>query len=200
MTRQTAKQGPRNASSDDDGSTTASSGGEATTEDRSTPNVSRDAIFDALKNSRRRLTLQHLYERGEAETVNHLVDHVAALENDTTPAELTSDQRKRVYVGLYQSHLPRLDDMEFVEFDQSAGTVELGAAGPALEQYLCEGDDGDEGAWYQIHLAYVALTAVVLAGAFAGGLVTIVGATAVLAGIGAGVGGLAAYQWRIERE
>lgn len=193
MTRQTAKPETGNASSDE--STAASSGGEASTDDGPTPNVSRDAIFDALTNSRRRLALQYLYEQGGAETLNDLVDHVAAVENDTTPAELTSDQRKRVYVGLYQSHLPRLDDMAFVEFDQNAGTVELGPAGPALEQYLRDGSD-DEGDWCQTYLAFVALTAVVLAGAFAGGLLTIVGATAVLTGIGAGVGGLAAYRWR----
>jgi len=44
---------------------------------------------------------------------------------------VSSDERKRVYVALYQNHLPQLDDVGLIEYDQSRGRV---AAGPALQQ------------------------------------------------------------------
>lgn len=164
----------------------------------SIPDVSRDLVFDALKNSRRRLVLRHLHERAEAVTVNDLVEHVAAVENDTTPAELTSDQRKRVYVGLYQSHLPRLDDMEFVEFDQSDGAVELGPAGPVLETYLYV--DEDERLWYRDDLLFVAVAATILTLELAVGLIEGLGAVVAFAGIVVGVAGLAAHRTYSEDE
>lgn len=199
MTRQSAKSRTQDPSATDR-SRTVSEDGEGADSDVASPDVSRDRIFDALKNNRRRLVLRHLHDRAEPVTVNDLVEHVAAVENDTTPAELTDDQRKRVYVGLYQSHLPRLDDMEFVEFEQDEGTVALGPAGPILEQYLYVGEDAEDWPWFHDYAAFGGLTFAVLSIAVLTGLVTMVGAGAALAGISVGIAGLTAYRLHADRE
>ncbi|NHN43010.1 hypothetical protein G9C85_15425 [Halorubellus sp. JP-L1] len=60
-----------------------------------------------------------------------VAEAVAAAENDCPERLVSSDQRKRVYVALYQNHLPQLDDVGLIEYEQSRGRV---ATGPALEQ------------------------------------------------------------------
>lgn len=93
--------------------------------------LSKDTVFEALTNSRRRATLYYLDENGGASNIGDLAEHIAAAENDISVPELTSAQRKRVYIGLYQCHLPKLDEMGIVEFDKHRGTVALEPDGAA---------------------------------------------------------------------
>jgi len=109
--------------------------------DGSAPDTDRDElpldqVFAILKNSRRRQTITYLRENGGAATLSDIAEHVAALENGVAKQALTSSQRKRVYVGLYQCHLPKLDDTQIVEFDKHRGTVELTATADQLDPYL----------------------------------------------------------------
>jgi hypothetical protein len=53
-----------------------------------------------------------------------VAEQVAAWENDTTVAALRSDERQRVYVALYQSHLDTLADAGVIEYDKSRGVLE----------------------------------------------------------------------------
>lgn len=53
-----------------------------------------------------------------------MAEHIAALENDIEVSELSSRQRKSVYVALYQ-YLPKLDRYGVIEYDKQRGTVEL---------------------------------------------------------------------------
>ena len=133
--------------------------------------LSLDLIFEVLKNRRRRDVIRYLKERDERTSLSDLAEHVAALENDTTTQALTSSQRKRVYVGLYQCHLPKMDDMDIVNFNQDRGYVELGANVDQLDPYLDpvtnEGND-----WHKYYLGISglgvgALLAAVVAGATA---------------------------------
>jgi hypothetical protein len=48
---------------------------------------------------------------------------VAARENDTSVAEVTTAERKRVYTSLQQTHLPRMDEVDVVEFDKERGMI-----------------------------------------------------------------------------
>jgi len=99
-----------------------------------------DLVFGILKNSRRREVLEYLRRREEPIDIGDLAEHIAAIENETTPKELTSKQRKRVYVALYQCHLPKMDDAEVVDFDNDRGTVELGDDAIEFEAYLKAAD------------------------------------------------------------
>jgi DNA-binding transcriptional ArsR family regulator len=87
--------------------------------------VSRDLVFSILSNSRRRLTIRYLRSVEGPVTVRELSREVAALENEIDPDELSYKQRKRVYTSLHQTHLPKLDDAEFVTYDRDRGEVSL---------------------------------------------------------------------------
>lgn len=125
-----------------------------------------DRVFELLKNSRRRETLRYLDDHDGEASLSEVAEHIAAVENDTTPRAITSQQRKRVYVGLYQSHLPKMDDAAVIEFEKNRGTIERGPNAAQLEPYLEVPDDRQ---WYRLYLG-VALGSVLLALAAVGGV------------------------------
>ena len=108
--------------------------GDATPTAETVPDLSLDAIFDVLRNERRRLALRHIADSEDDEiTFGDLVDHVAARENDAEIGAVDSGTRKAVYTSLYQSHLPKLDDMGVLTYDRQSGPVR---AGPHLDEVL----------------------------------------------------------------
>jgi len=119
-----------------------------------------DQVFEILKNSRRRLTLHYLDENGGSTSLSDLAEHIAAIENDTSVDAISSSQRKRVYVGLYQCHLPKMDDMDIVEFDRNRGTIERGRNAAQLKPYI---EESDEPAWHRLY-ATVAVAGIGLFG------------------------------------
>ena len=86
-----------------------------------------DERFHLLQNERRRLVIRYLREAERDDDgyvqMRDVAEQVAAWENDTTVAQLSSTVRQRVYIPLYQNHLPKLDDAGVIEYDQSRGTV-----------------------------------------------------------------------------
>ena len=154
--------------------------------------LSLDLIFEVLKNRRRRDVIRYLEEQSERTSLSDLAEHVAALENDTTTQALTSSQRKRVYVGLYQCHLPKMDDMDIVNFNQDRGYVELGANVDQLDPYL-DPVTTDDQSWHTYYLGLSGLGVGAIAISLAAGLTAAL--TQVLLGVVvAGYLGLAAYQ------
>lgn len=115
--------------------------------------LSQDAVFDILSNSRRRFLLSRLQQRGEPVALVDLADEIAAWENDTTVDELTDKQSKRVYVSVYQTHVPKLESTGLIEYDSESGLIELTQAARQINGYMPEGDD-DETPW---HLYYAGL-------------------------------------------
>ena len=103
----------------------------------------RDELFHLLQNSRRRATLRYLFEHDDDQPVvmRDVAEAVAAWENDTTLQQLTSAERQRVYIALYQSHLLKLDDHGIIDYDQDRGTIELRELAYALRPYLGDGLD-----------------------------------------------------------
>lgn len=95
-----------------------------------------DLVFGILKNSRRRRVLQYLQEADGQASLGDVAEHIAAHENDKDVQQITSRERKRVYVGLYQCHLPKMDAMGIISFDKSRGTVELGEDVDIFFEYL----------------------------------------------------------------
>jgi hypothetical protein len=85
-----------------------------------------DDVFDLLRNQRRRGVLRYLRDQTDGTaTLDTVAEHIAAKENDIEIEQLTSSQRKRVYIGLYQCHLPKMDELGVIEYDQSRGTIKL---------------------------------------------------------------------------
>jgi len=157
--------------------------------------LSLDLVFEILKNSRRREVLRYLKEHRERVTLSELAEHVAAIENDTTVQALSSQQRKRVYVGLYQCHLPKLDDMDVVEFNQSRGHVELGPNARQLDKYLyLDAEKDDDRPWYRYYLGVSALGGIVLLSGAASGVLGGLGALILSVAVVLAVCGLAIAQ------
>ena len=98
--------------------------------------LSRDLVFDVLKNRRRRHALHYLKQQDGSVELSELAEQVAAWENDSTVEGISAAERKRVYTALYQSHLPKLDDAGIVEYNQSRGIVELSERADELDVYL----------------------------------------------------------------
>lgn len=106
--------------------------------------LSLDTIFEILKNQRRRYVLKYLRESSGTVKLNELADQVAAWENDKELGLVSSNERKRVYVGLYQCHLTKMDDSGVIDFDQYRGTIEVRPAVEKLYEYLDFGQDAAE--------------------------------------------------------
>lgn len=98
--------------------------------------LSQDTVFDVLSSARRRETIAILREEDTPIELTTLAEIVAARENDTSVEELSSQDRKRVYVSLYQTHVPKLVDVGIVEHDTDSGEVWLTSTAGAIEPYL----------------------------------------------------------------
>jgi len=148
---------------------TTGSGGKTLIETSATDpgdaDVSRGDIFDLLRNRRRRAVLDYLRRNEGESTLDELAKHVAADEYDTSIEKLSAQQRKRVYVSLYQNHLPRIDEVGLVEYDKDEGTVaplDLSR----VSRYLPPETDADEDvpSHFYVALAVAAIVTVGLSG------------------------------------
>lgn len=85
--------------------------------------LSPDETFHILQTFRRRESIRYLLREDGPVKMRDIAEHVAAREHETTVADLTSAQRQRVYIPLYQSHLPKLDSAGVIEYDKPRGIV-----------------------------------------------------------------------------
>ena len=108
----------------------------ASTDSAALPEMSPDLVFDILSNTRRRMVLYYLRQYGGSATVQELADEIAAMENDVEVEELTRQQQKRVYVSLYQTHLPKLEESGISEYDDEAEVVRLTERATEIDEYL----------------------------------------------------------------
>jgi len=127
------------AQTDDDDTETAAAGQAADESaddaDADTqPELTRDDMFHVLQCRRRRLVLKYLqeYDGDGPARMSDIAEHIAALEHDTTVEALQSQERQRVYIALYQSHLLKMDEVGVIDYNQSRGYVE---ATPVAERF-----------------------------------------------------------------
>lgn len=95
-----------------------------------------DTAFELLSNSRRRFVLSTVRKRDEPVELSELSAAVAAHEAGISTEAVDAAEQKRVYVSLYQSHIPKLESAGFVEYDPDCRTVETGTAVRAVDDYL----------------------------------------------------------------
>lgn len=79
-------------------------------------------IFGALVHPRRRYVLYYLRDRDRAQT-DDLAVQITAWERDVRIEDAPAEASERVHAELVQSHLPKLDDYGFVEYDRRSGAV-----------------------------------------------------------------------------
>lgn len=122
--------------------------------------LSKNEMFDVLRNSRRRSVISCLRTQGGSMSVEELTTQVAADEYDVPATEVTSKQYKRVYTGLYQCHLRRMEELGVIDFDTDGNTVRLRHGASALEPYL---DDVGSPTIARIELGVASVVAVSVA-------------------------------------
>lgn len=81
-------------------------------------------VFGLLRNERRLRLLLYLSEHRRAELAD-VAEYIAAREAGVSRESISRDDRKRVFISLYQTHVPRLADHSVVAYDSDTGVVEL---------------------------------------------------------------------------
>lgn len=161
------------------------------TEPTDPPELPLDALLKLVHNRRRRLILEYLAAHEEPVAIDELVEYLAERVYDCPDSGPTATQRKRMYVGIYQGHLPKMDDMDVVEFDKDRGHIEFGPYGPGATRFVRR-LTGNEPPWAYCYLGLSALAVVLfglvslrpasspIADAALGGVIVLLAITAVL--------------------
>lgn len=137
------------------------------TEKSDTDKLSKDMIFGLLMNRRRRQVLTYLLGTEGTVTLSDLAEHIAAWENDIEIRALNSAQRKRVYVGLYQTHLPKMDDAGVIDYNQDRGLITLGENADSLVLYL-ETETPPQDRWDQLYASMSVIGTALVGGVYLG--------------------------------
>lgn len=91
-------------------------------------------IHEVLSNERRQLTIQFLNEEGETMSVRELSERIAAFESGEDPPP--RNIRQSAYVALHQVHLPKLDNLNVVEYNDASKTVSLSSSAKRVSSYM----------------------------------------------------------------
>lgn len=91
-------------------------------------------IHDVLSNERRQMVLTLLQEENEPMTARELSERIAEIETGESPPP--RNIRQSAYVSLHQTHLPKLDELGIVEYDQSTKTVSLHDRAKQVRVYM----------------------------------------------------------------
>lgn len=88
--------------------------------------ATNDELFDLLSNWRRRFVVRliSMVDRDDYLTLDSLTRQLMLLETGADhPDDVGAQARKRVYISLYQWHLPRLDDAGLVDHDGDRNVI-----------------------------------------------------------------------------
>ncbi|TKX74427.1 hypothetical protein EXE46_09355 [Halorubrum sp. GN11_10-6_MGM] len=128
---------------------------------------SRDEVFTALSNERRRNVIKYLKKNGSEARVRDIAEQLAAWENGVEMPAVTYKQRKRVYTALHQSHLPKLAASGFIDYESDRGLVSLTEESRQLEMYL-EVVSDNEILWSEYYVGLAVVCGLLAAAAWAG--------------------------------
>ncbi|WP_266082494.1 DUF7344 domain-containing protein [Haladaptatus caseinilyticus] len=73
-------------------------------------------VFEAIAHPRRRYLVYTLAEETEW-SLDDLATKLAAWETDTAETNIATLARQELYTSLYHSHVPKLVDLDVIEFD-----------------------------------------------------------------------------------
>jgi hypothetical protein len=155
--------------------------------------LSNDELFRLLSSSRRRQIIYLLFQEGGPMSLNDLATRIAAEENEKAVEDVTDSERQRVYISLYQTHLPKLEDSEVVEYDEDERIVT--PTSEILQESFFFGELPEPRSWFVYSGALAALGWLGLAVAWTG----VVGWPVVAVGVVLGVTVLGVLQY-LERD
>lgn len=122
--------------------------------------LSRADIFDLLSNRRRRFVLRYLRSEREPVSLESLIRAAAAQENDKPVEAVSKEEERRMYISLYQTHIPLLDDAGLVDYDPNTKTVRPTDRLRVVEPYLDSPETGPH--WHRYYLFLAMLNAALL--------------------------------------
>lgn len=96
--------------------------------------LDRADIHDVLRNDRRRHVIEYLRDRNGPTTARELSEYIAEQESGESPPP--RNVRQSVYVTLQQTHLPKLGELDIVEYDENEKTVSLSDHAEDVSIYL----------------------------------------------------------------
>ncbi|WP_435117907.1 DUF7344 domain-containing protein [Halolamina sp. C58] len=120
---------------------------------RRNESLNRAEIHDVLSNNRRYRVLNLLSDENPRD-LRSLANDIAAAESGESPAP--RKVRQSVYVTLHQNHLPKLDSLDLVQYDDTSKTVALGDRANEIDIYL-EAVERGHLSWSEYHLGIVVL-------------------------------------------
>jgi len=129
--------------------------------------LSKGEIFDVLGNQRRRYALQYLEHVEEPVSLSDLATQVAAWEYRTSVEDVSSEQRKRVYTTLQQTHLERMEQAGIIDYDPDENRIERTPHTQELTIYL-EIVGGSEFPWREFYLSLGAVCCAIAAALWTG--------------------------------
>jgi len=135
------------------------------TEEQGPQSLPLNQVFDVLKNERRRYVLKYLRRTEGQVSLGEVAEQIAAWENDKAVRNISSSERKRVYVGLYQCHLPKMDSMDVVSFNKPRGTIDVGPNADDVYEYIDIAEETRDRPWHVYSVALSLLGAIVLTAA-----------------------------------
>jgi hypothetical protein len=96
--------------------------------------LGEEQIHDVLSNERRKRTLEILKRKRDEVELRTLAERLAEIESGESPPPRNC--RQSVYNSLHQTHLPKLNELDIVEYDDDRKTVELQSAARTVDLYM----------------------------------------------------------------
>lgn len=148
--------GPESKRSTDD------SKGELMYRSDSNLNLDQKEIHDVLRNERRQNVLKQLKQNMGRLTVRTLAEALAEAETGESPPP--RNIRRSVYNSLHQTHLPKMDDLDVVDYDRDRKVVSMRSNIRQVDVYM-EAVTPYEVTWaeYYQFLMFLALLVVAIA-------------------------------------
>lgn len=157
--------------------------------------LTADTVFTLLANARRRQLLTRLY-RAESKDLESVARSIATVERDDPDETVSQDDVRRVYISLYQNHVPKLEENGVIEYDRDDGRVSLVRS--SATQQLLRAAEIVAYDWKKYYVAALLCSVGLCAGAVVtGGSETVW--RVVVALIGSGSGALVLGQLRADR-
>jgi hypothetical protein len=119
--------------------------------------ISKGETFEVLRNRRRRYVLHYLKRYGGPVSLSDLATQVAAWEYDRDVEHVSSDEHRRVYTTLQQTHLEKMEQVGIIDYDASEGVVSRTQHTDDLTVYL-EVVSDDEFPWREYYLSLGAVS------------------------------------------
>ncbi|WP_435159562.1 DUF7344 domain-containing protein [Haladaptatus sp. DFWS20] len=85
--------------------------------------LSAELLFDVLGSSYRRFVLSNLSSEPKPVPIDELAYRLAAWEDGTTDADVTSETADDVEILLYHVHLPKMAELGLVAYDSETGII-----------------------------------------------------------------------------